>query len=694
MKKLIGLFALLSVALLGQTAETIPFRAVMLPSNEVPAVTIAASGAATVLVHVVRDSSGNILSGSVDFNVSYQFPGAVTVTGLHIHTGAAGANGGVTINTGISSASPVAVDATGKGVIDRQAQVAADAATALDTIRGMLTDPSGYYVNMHTTDNPGGVIRGQLQRAELRVLGGLMSPANEVPAVTTTTASGIGTVIAYITRDTIGNLTSAQIAFQVDYTGMTEGQSFTGMHIHYGAAGANGGVTLDSGITSAASVPVATGGSGTLYAKAEMNIFRLNADKSLYALLNDPSGVYLNVHTNVNPGGVMRTQLHDLEHIQFPVTMLPDNEVPAVTAAGALGQGNFSAYLLRDQTGSAVAGLGLFNVNYRFSGDTTITGFHIHEAAAGTNGPVRIDSGVSSSSPVVGTGGAGNLTRAVTITSSSALLALNGLIANPESFYINLHTTTNPGGYVRGQLATANTNKPAVWGIISAVSDGTLKTVAQGGLMTIFGTDISKVTTDLSGVTGTQLPTSANGTSVTVGGTAAPIIALGYVPGFNPPAYAVVQVPFETTGGSQPVVVTNPNGDSTPVNVTVATVAPGIFYDSEAGIAFNMSNFSLVRNSNPAKAGDQIALLTTGLGQTTPALATGQIPSANTQNLAAGVTAMIGTQAAAMQSAYAVPGFTGMYFVVVTVPAGPTGSLPVVLTSGTAVSNKVMIPVN
>ncbi|MEO8663367.1 MAG: hypothetical protein ABI693_33225, partial [Bryobacteraceae bacterium] len=78
MKKMIGLFALLSVALLGQTAETIPFRAVMLPSNEVPAVNIAASGAATVLVHVIRDSSGNIVSGSVDFNVSYQFPAAVT----------------------------------------------------------------------------------------------------------------------------------------------------------------------------------------------------------------------------------------------------------------------------------------------------------------------------------------------------------------------------------------------------------------------------------------------------------------------------------------------------------------------------------------------------------------------------------------------------------------------------------------
>jgi uncharacterized protein (TIGR03437 family) len=694
MKKLIGLFALLSVALLGQTAETIPFRAVMLPSNEVPAVTIAASGAATVLVHVIRDSSGNIVSGSVDFNVSYQFPGAVTVTGLHIHTGAAGANGGVTINTGISSASPVAVDATGKGVIDRQAQVATDATTALATIRGMLDDPAGYYVNMHTTDNPGGVIRGQLQRAEVRVVGGLMSPANEVPAVTTTTASAIGTVIAYITRDTIGNLTSAQIAFQVDYTGMTEGQSFTGMHIHYGAAGVNGGVTLDSGISSATSVPVATGGSGTLYAKAEMNIFRLNADKSLYALLNDPSGVYLNVHTNVNPGGVMRTQLHDLEHIQFPVTMLPDNEVPAVTAAGALGQGNFNVYLLRDQTGAAVAGLGLFNVNYRFSGDTTITGFHIHEAEAGTNGPVRIDSGVSSSNPVVDTGGSGNITRAVTITSSPALQALNGLIANPEFFYINLHTTTNPGGFVRGQLATANTNKPAIWGIISAVSDGTLKTVAQGGLMTIFGTDISKVTTDLSGVTGTQMPTSANGSSVTVGGTAAPLIALGYVPGFHPPAYAVVQVPFETAAGSQPVIVTNPNGASTAATVTVAAVAPGIFYDSEAGIAFNMSNFSLVRNSNPAKAGDQIALLTTGLGQTTPALATGQIPSAGTENLAAAVTVMIGTQAATVQSAYAVPGFTGMYFVVVTVPTGATGSLPVVITSGTAASNKVMIPVN
>ena len=88
-----GLLALAASSLWAQTAETIPFRAVMLPSNEVPAIPINASGAATILLHVVRDAQGQVISASTDFNVSYQFPGEIRFTGLHIHKGRAGENG-------------------------------------------------------------------------------------------------------------------------------------------------------------------------------------------------------------------------------------------------------------------------------------------------------------------------------------------------------------------------------------------------------------------------------------------------------------------------------------------------------------------------------------------------------------------------------------------------------------------------
>lgn len=694
MNRFLLLLTLGSAPLLAQTAETIPFRAVLLPSNEIPAVDTTASGAATILIHVVRDNAGNIVSGSVDFDTSYTFPGAVNITGMHIHSGAAGVNGPVVISSGLSGSSPV-VDATGKGVIDRQAQVTETSTAGLDAIRGILANPANYYVNMHTDTNPGGIMRGQLEAAEMKVLGGIMSPANEVPAIDGSTVSGFGTVVALITRDSIGNLTSAQVLFQIDYKGFPDGTLFSGMHVHLGAAGANGPVTLDSGIKGGDSaVPVAAGGTGTLRATAEINIFRTGADASLYALLNDPSRVYLNVHTTVNPGGIMRTQLHEMEHLSFPVSLQTANEVPAVTSITAQGLARFEAYALRDSTGAVIAGAGIFDVNCRFPSDTTVTGMHIHAAAAGTNGPVKIDSGLSGTSPAVGANGFGNLFRIVSINSAPALEALNGLLANPENYYMNAHTPANPGGVFRSQLAAANTNLPQIAGVISAVSSGTLTTIAQGGLMTIFGYDLAKTPTDLSGVVGTQMPTAANGTSVTVGGMAAPIISIGYVPGFNPPAYIVVQAPFETPVGSQPVVVTSSNGPSSAANITVAAVAPGIFFDAKGGIAFKMDDFSLIRPNNPAAAGSAIGLVTVGLGQTNPALTTGQVAAVSPQAVPVStVTATVGGQAATVQSYSALGGYTGIYLVAVQLPSGATGTVEVAIASGGTASNTVTIPV-
>ena len=69
------LFVLLLVAagtLCARSAETVYFRAVLLSANEVPPAGIAASGAATIRAHVVRDDAGRVADGTVDFLVSYQ----------------------------------------------------------------------------------------------------------------------------------------------------------------------------------------------------------------------------------------------------------------------------------------------------------------------------------------------------------------------------------------------------------------------------------------------------------------------------------------------------------------------------------------------------------------------------------------------------------------------------------------------
>src|SRR5437762_173079 len=202
MKKFAPTLIFCATALFADTSETIFFRGLMSPANEIPAVPIQGGAAATLIAHIVRDNSGKIISGSVDFEISYAFPGPVTITGLHIHSGgAAVASGPITIRTDIGAPPAAIVSQTGAGSIDRQGQVLPGDSAALDTINGMLKDPSQYYVNIHTTNFPGGAMRAQLQRAETTVLMGLMGPANETPPITGQNVSGVSQAVVIATRN-------------------------------------------------------------------------------------------------------------------------------------------------------------------------------------------------------------------------------------------------------------------------------------------------------------------------------------------------------------------------------------------------------------------------------------------------------------------------------------------------------------
>jgi outer membrane protein assembly factor BamB len=66
---------------------------------------------------------------------------------------------------------------------------------------------------------------------------------------------------------------------------------------------------------------------------------------------------------------------------------------------------------------------------------TSATGHHIHQGAAGVNGPVVV-----------------NFSNAYngTVTISTALAAQ--IAFSPRNFYVNLHTAAFPGGEIRGQL--------------------------------------------------------------------------------------------------------------------------------------------------------------------------------------------------------------------------------------------------
>jgi uncharacterized protein (TIGR03437 family) len=571
-------------------------------------------------------------------------------------------------------------------VIHLQGQVAPDNAVALAALRGMLDNPAGYYVNLHTTANAGGLMRGQLMRADAAVLMGLMSPLNEVPPIPGLAASGVSHVLVLTTRDAAGALTSGQLVFDLNYS-FPERQTFTGFHIHPAPAGVNGGVVFNTGIGGgAASVQSEPSGVGNLRRSVEVNLGNAAQAQALEGLLANPANYYVNLHTSEFGGGAIRSQLRRTDRMVFQANMLPSNEAPPVTGLEASAPAAVRVHTLRAEDGSVLAGVVEFDVNYRFPGETSFTGLHVHRGEAGVAGPVNISSGLSGADGVSTVTGQGNVSRAVTVSTPAGIAALNALVSRPEDYYVNLHTTVHGGGAVRAQLAAANSTAPSVDAVISATQDRNATTFAPGQLIAIYGSNLAKVSTDLAGWDGRVWPDLLNGVAVAVGGHRA---HLYYVS----PMQVIAQVPVDVEPGRRLLSVNNGNAPSAPVAVNIAPAAPAIF-GFPAPAVIRSTDSSLISRDNPARAGDVLIIYVTGLGRTSPALASGAIAPASPAATTVPVTVTIGGQNAEVVSSIATPGVAGVYEVAVRMPAGPAaGSAPLVVSAGGAASNPVPIAV-
>ena len=86
----------------------------------------------------------------------------------------------------------------------------------------------------------------------------------------------------------------------------------------------------------------------------------------------------------------------------------------------------------------------------------TFTGGHIHDGDADESGPVVVDFMVEETT--VDTDPA-NLSTTVTLTAATDIETAFKVLANPDEYYVNLHTMANPSGEIRAQLAqTAETS--------------------------------------------------------------------------------------------------------------------------------------------------------------------------------------------------------------------------------------------
>jgi CHRD domain len=130
--------------------------------------------------------------------------------------------------------------------------------------------------------------------------------SNEVPAIAGAEANGQGTatITFNVPRDASGNITGdGTWNVQAVLSGLTDTTMIRLAHIHNGAAGVNAGVWIDTMLTPANAIPT-PGGSATINFEG---VFLLGTRAQ--TVLDNPAGNYFNMHSNANPGGVVRGQL-------------------------------------------------------------------------------------------------------------------------------------------------------------------------------------------------------------------------------------------------------------------------------------------------------------------------------------------------------------------------------------------------
>jgi hypothetical protein len=141
--------------------------------------------------------------------------------------------------------------------------------------------------------------------------------------------------------------------------------------------------------------------------------------------------------------------------LRFTADLRAANEVPAVSGAEANASGTMTLTIevTRDGAGAITAvNSSTFVVNLSgFPANTAINAAHIHPGAAGAVGSPLINLNLAAGEVVMSGNGSGSFTKSpqTPITVEQA----QNLANTPQNFYFNVHTSANPGGAARAQLA-------------------------------------------------------------------------------------------------------------------------------------------------------------------------------------------------------------------------------------------------
>ena len=193
--------------------------------------------------------------------------------------------------------------------------------------------------------------------------------------------------------------------------------------------------------------------------------------------------------------------------------------------------------------------------------------------------------------------------------------------------------------------------------------------IAPGGLITLFGQQLSPVNLASAEM---PLPTALANSCLTVNGLPMPIL-------FVSPTQVNAQMPFEAVGDVTLALAT-PGGTSDNYNLVVQSNAPSIFHvpapdDTTVPTVFRNDDGLLVTDSHPIhrKANEALVIYATGLGVTSPAVASGMpAPKSPLAIALTAPTVTLGGVSLPVLYYGLAPGEVGVYQINVSVP----GSVP------------------
>lgn len=345
-------------------ANTVSFKDVSISSaQEIPA----NSSTATGVLNVDYDKN----TKSLKYTITYS---GLTPTAMHFHKGAVGVAGAVEKEV----VAPYSSGMTGT--------ITLTAAQETDLLA------NNWYLNIHTTANAAGEIRGQVVPNTTVVFANIsLSGKQEVPSNTSST-TGI--------FNGLYDKTTKKVTYSVAVTGATP----SAMHLHNAKVGTNGDVIVEL-----------VGTSGTTIA--------LTAAQETELLAGN---FYFNAHTTAFPNGEIRGQIASDNMVVFSNTLSGANEAPTPNSSTATG----TVYALYNKSTKALK----YVITYA---NLTPTAMHFHKGAVGVAGGVELEIPAPYSS---GTSGS------VTLTAAQETDLLSQL------WYVNVHSANFAGGEVRAQL--------------------------------------------------------------------------------------------------------------------------------------------------------------------------------------------------------------------------------------------------